>query len=241
MNSESTDRALVLVKPDGVIRGLQWRILELYENEHLLVSSVALVQLTIGDVERLFPHDESWVEKAGAMAISANPALAGRVPSQLGRSIASRVREYLCMAPVLGAILVGDDAPRRARVLAGATSPRMAAPGTIRWSFSNDDYDRAIAEERPCLNVVHASEPQDAKAEVDVFLAIARCQAGREIPLLAHPQLLAWLDAIEGPRWNGRKAWAYPSTRQLPVTASRHEMHVPSEAVVAPARAAGEY
>jgi nucleoside-diphosphate kinase len=66
---------------------------------------------------------------------------------------------YITSGPVIAVQLGGDDAVRRLRQLVGATNPRDATPGTIRYVFGTSLQE----------NAVHASD-SDAAAERELGL-----------------------------------------------------------------------
>ena len=69
---------------------------------------------------------------------------------------------YITSGPVVAVQLSGDDAVKRLRALVGATNPRDAVPGTIRYV-----YGTSLQE-----NAVHASD-SDAAAERELGLVFA--------------------------------------------------------------------
>ncbi|NKY39965.1 nucleoside-diphosphate kinase [Cellulomonas septica] len=108
-----TQRTLVLVKPDGVRRGLVGEILRRIEAKgYTLVA----VELREADEALLAEH---YAEHAG------KPFLEPLV-------------EFMRSGPVLAAVVEGHRVIEGFRSLAGATDPTVAAPGTIRGDLSRD-------------------------------------------------------------------------------------------------------
>lgn len=108
-----TQRTLVLVKPDGVRRGLVGEILRRIEAKgYTLVA----VELREADEALLAEH---YAEHAG------KPFLEPLV-------------EFMRSGPVLAAVVEGHRVVEGFRSLAGATDPTVAAPGTIRGDLSRD-------------------------------------------------------------------------------------------------------
>ncbi|MDC7121569.1 nucleoside-diphosphate kinase [Cellulomonas fimi] len=106
-------RTLVLVKPDGVRRGLVGEILRRIEAKgYTLVA----VELREADEALLAEH---YAEHAG------KPFLEPLV-------------EFMRSGPVLAAVVEGHRVIEGFRSLAGATDPTVAAPGTIRGDLSRD-------------------------------------------------------------------------------------------------------
>ena len=106
-----TERTLVLVKPDGVQRGLIGRIIARYEARGLKIAGLKLVRVDRGLAER---HYAAHREK---------PFFNGLV-------------EFIISAPLIALALDGPNAIAVVRAINGATRPHEAAPGTIRGDFA---------------------------------------------------------------------------------------------------------
>ena len=62
-----------------------------------------------------------------------------------------------------------EDIIEYTRRLVGKTNPQAAAEGTIRHTFSNDNYDLAGIDHRLVNNVIHASDSNEsAKKELGI-------------------------------------------------------------------------
>jgi nucleoside-diphosphate kinase len=106
-------RTLVLVKPDGVRRGLAGEVLRRIEAKgYTLVA----VELRTADDALLAAH---YAEHAG------KPFFAPLV-------------EFMGSGPVLAVVAEGHRVIEGFRSLAGATEPTTAAPGTIRGDLGRD-------------------------------------------------------------------------------------------------------
>ena len=106
-------RSLVLVKPDGVRRGLVGEVVRRIEAKGY---TLAAVELREASQELLAEH---YAEHAG------KPFLAPLV-------------EFMGSGPVLAVVAEGHRAIEGFRSLAGATDPTVAAPGTIRGDLGRD-------------------------------------------------------------------------------------------------------
>jgi nucleoside-diphosphate kinase len=109
----STESSLVLVKPDGVARGLTGEILRRIEAKGYRIE--ALRMLTATD-DLLTTHYAEHAEKA---------FFAGLL-------------EYMKTGPVVAIVIEGERVVEGFRSLAGATNPTIAAPGTIRGDLGRD-------------------------------------------------------------------------------------------------------
>jgi nucleoside-diphosphate kinase len=113
VSSTPPDRTLVLVKPDGVARGLAGEVLRRIEAKGYRI--VAL-QLRTATPELLAQH---YAEHEG------KPFYAPLV-------------EFMLSGPVVAVVAEGHRVIEGFRALAGATDPTAAAPGTIRGDLGRD-------------------------------------------------------------------------------------------------------
>jgi nucleoside-diphosphate kinase len=106
-----SERTLVLVKPDGVTRGLVGEVLGRLERKGYRLVAVELRQLT---VEIAQAHYAEHVGK---------PFFDGLVT-------------FITSAPLVAAVAEGPGVIEAWRTMMGATDPVAAAPGTIRGDLA---------------------------------------------------------------------------------------------------------
>jgi nucleoside-diphosphate kinase len=109
--SASAERTYVMVKPDGVQRGLVGEILSRFERKGFTLKGLKLFQC---------PED---LAKEHYGDLSAKPFF----PDLVG---------YICSGPVVCMIWEGKGVVASARKLIGATNPLESEPGTIRGDFA---------------------------------------------------------------------------------------------------------
>ncbi len=109
----TTERSLVLVKPDGFARGLTGEVLRRIEAKGYRL--VALQVLT-PDLDRLHVHYEEHV----------------------GKPFFDPLCEFMSSGPVAAVVIEGERCVEGFRALAGATDPTKALPGTIRGDLGRD-------------------------------------------------------------------------------------------------------
>jgi nucleoside-diphosphate kinase len=107
----AVERTLVLVKPDGVERGLSGEIVRRLEARGLVLRAAKLLRVT----EEL--AGEHYAEH--------------REKPFFGELVA-----FITSAPTLALVLEGEGAIVAVRSTMGATNPQNAAPGTIRGDFA---------------------------------------------------------------------------------------------------------
>src|SRR5437763_10429537 len=108
-----TQRTLVIVKPDGVQRGLVGPILTRLESRGLKIAGLKLVQVTHDLAARHYAEHE-------------------------GKPFYPGLLEYITSGPVVVACVEGTSAVQMVRNAVGATNPLNAAPGTIRGDLALD-------------------------------------------------------------------------------------------------------
>ncbi|MFB6227155.1 MAG: nucleoside-diphosphate kinase [Halobacteriales archaeon] len=108
-----TERTFVMVKPDGVQRGLVGEVIGRLEERGLKLVAAKFMQI---DRELA---EEHYGEHEG------KPFFEGLV-------------EFITAGPVMAMVWEGGDATRQVRRMMGATDPADADPGTIRGDFGLD-------------------------------------------------------------------------------------------------------
>jgi nucleoside-diphosphate kinase len=104
------ERTLILVKPDGVQRGLIGEIIGRFERRGLKLAGMKFIQMS-----RQLAEEHYGVHRE--------------------RPFYSSLVEYITSGPVVAMVWEGHDAIAAARSTMGATNPVAAAPGTIRGDF----------------------------------------------------------------------------------------------------------
>src|SRR5580704_16143962 len=141
-----TQETLVVIKPDGVARGLTGRIISQFQEAGLPLARLELRQATTDLIERHYPEDEAWLASVGSKTLAdyerlgLDPAeyFGDTDPAVIGRTIKGWLVDYMTQGPVVAMVLYGNDAVTKVRALCGGTVPATADPGTIRGMFSSD-------------------------------------------------------------------------------------------------------
>jgi nucleoside-diphosphate kinase len=105
------ERTLVIIKPDGVQRGLVGPILTRLERRGLRLAAMKLIQIS--------------------------PELAARhYQIHQGKPFYEELIDFITSGPVVVAVIQGQDAINTVRKTMGATNPAQAEPGTIRADYA---------------------------------------------------------------------------------------------------------
>jgi nucleoside-diphosphate kinase len=108
-----TERTLILVKPDGVARGLTGEILRRVEAKGYRVTALSQMQAT-------------------------QEQLAAHYAEHEGKPFYAPLVDFMLSGPVVGIVAEGDRVIEGFRALAGSTEPTTASPGTIRGDLGRD-------------------------------------------------------------------------------------------------------
>ena len=115
----TSQRTLVLLKPDAVRRGLVGEIVSRFEAKGLSVVAMDLRTIDVAQA------DEHYAE-------------------HVDRDFYPPLRAFVTSGPLVAAVLEGDEAVEVVRALNGATDGRKAAPGTIRGDLSMSNRENLV-------------------------------------------------------------------------------------------------
>jgi nucleoside-diphosphate kinase len=168
------EKTLVLIKPDGVQRGLIGEIIGRFERVGLKVMAMKMVHPSQEDVDKHYVLTEEWMrgvyEKAKAKTEANGDVFPFADHLTYGADIKRGLVEFLKSAPIVALVLEGERAVSLVRKLVGATEPASSAPGTIRGDFSLDTYGLANEHHRSIRNLIHASgTAEEAKNEIGIW------------------------------------------------------------------------
>lgn len=101
------ERTFVMVKPDGVQRGLVGEVIARLERRGYRLCGIKLLQLTREMAEKHYAEHR-------------------------GKAFFDGLVQYICSGPVVAMVWEGKGVVAGVRQLMGSTDPAQAAPGTIR-------------------------------------------------------------------------------------------------------------
>lgn len=140
------EKTLVLIKPDGVKRGLMGRILSRFEDAGMKIVAMKLRQ---SDEAHALKHYNEDLER------------------RRGKKVRDLMVDFIKSGPVLAFVVEGVGAIENVRKIVGATEPKAALPGTIRGDFSHVSFTYADKKNKAVENLIHASaDAADAEREV---------------------------------------------------------------------------
>lgn len=163
------EKTLILVKPDGVQRGLVGAILGRFEQVGLKIVALRVVHPSREQAEKHYPNTPEWIEGMGQKTLQSykengvDPIaeVGTDDPRKIGEMVKQWNIEYLSSGPVVACVLEGYHAIQVVRKMSGHTLPLAAAPGTIRGDYSTASPIVANALRHAIRNLIHASSTTD--------------------------------------------------------------------------------
>lgn len=172
------EKTFLMIKPDGVRKGLVGEIIKRVEQRDLKVVALEMFQATEDDIDSHYPKDEKWINRLGEKTLATYEKYGLNPKEEMGTDdtmeIGNQVRgwliEFMTSAPMVKMIIQGVHAIDMVRKIVGPTMPSDADMGTIRGDFSVDSPALANKEQRAIQNLVHASETkEEASHEIEYW------------------------------------------------------------------------
>lgn len=146
-------QTLIIVKPDGVSKGIIGEVLGRFEKAGLKIVVMEMLKLSRPFVREFYAH------------------LKKRIPEKT----LNATLDFMTSNKVVVAIFEGKNAIKKARAVCGPTNPAEAPAGTIRGDFSNDNLIENTKRGIATRNVVHASSSvEDALKDIAMVKKIMK-------------------------------------------------------------------
>lgn len=185
MAHPSKEKTFVIVKPDGVQRGLVGEIIKRFEQVGLKISALKMVVPTEEQCWTHYNKDEAWFLKKGERTIADRQAAGLPVDKpavEYGKDIVRALVKFMTSGPVVAMVLSGNRAVGVVQKLVGGTEPLTSDIGTIRGDFTLDSYDLSSLDERAVRNLIHSSDkPEEAEREIAIWFKPEEIVAYRQL------------------------------------------------------------
>lgn len=166
MSKLKEEKTLVLIKPDGVKRGLVGEIIKRIEQRGLKIIALKMFQATAEQIDGHYPKDPKWIRRLGEKSLmtykkykmDSVKELGTDDPDEIGKMVRQWLIDFMTSGPMVKMIVEGIHAIDMVRKLCGYSLPNMAEMGTIRGDYSVDSAALANTAKRAVHNLVHASE-----------------------------------------------------------------------------------
>ena len=141
MTTGATERTLILVKPDGVRRGLVGEVVSRIEKKGYVISSMRMLNAERSMLEKLYAEHN-------------------------GKPFYEPLVEFMMSGPIVALIAEGARVVEGFRALAGATDPTVAAPGSIRGDLGRDQGTKVVQNV-----VHGSDSASSAEREIEIFFS----------------------------------------------------------------------
>ena len=135
----STEKTLILVKPDGVRRQLIGEVISRVEGKGYIVTALRMMQADRALLERHYEEHK-------------------------GKPFFEPLVEFMMSGPIVAIVAEGNRVIEGFRSLAGATDPTVAAPGTNRGDLARDQGTKVVQN-----IVHGSDSPESAAREIEIF------------------------------------------------------------------------
>ncbi len=175
MNSHpKKEKTLVLVKPDGVQRGLVGEIINRFERVGLKIIGLKITIPNQKQIEAQYGGTEKEITALGKRSLDAQKKKYGKTidatPLEQGKMIIEKLKSFMSAGPIVAIALEGNQAVAVVDKLVGSTEPLSSDVGTIRGDYTIDSYFIADNDGRAVRNVVHRSgTKEEAEKEIQIW------------------------------------------------------------------------
>ncbi len=139
------EQTLLIIKPDGVERGVIGKIITQLEERGLKIVGL---KMTTADKQLAEKHYGGLGDRLNKRGLE-------------GDKIQAQMIDFLLSGPVVAMVIEGVKAVEYVKRLAGATYPNESEFGTIRGMFAHVTRQHANESDRAVRNLVHASDPDE--------------------------------------------------------------------------------
>lgn len=135
----SSQQTLILVKPDGVKRGLVGEVIARVERKGYKVSNLKMLNADRALLSKHYAEHE-------------------------GKPFYEPLLEFMMSGPIVAMVAEGERVIEGFRKLAGTTDPTTAEPGTIRGDLARDMGTKVVQN-----IVHGSDSPESAEREIKIF------------------------------------------------------------------------
>lgn len=172
-NHPRYERTFVIVKPDGVQRGLTGEVIERIERSGLKMIGMKFIVATREQAAAHYGKGDAWCTKVGQRTVDRIVGEGGKPAKEAvayGRDVLNGLLDFLTCSPVVIMAWEGNQAVGIVKKIVGGTEPLTSDVGTIRGDLTLDSYDIANIDGRAVRNLVHCSDMvEEAKRELGIW------------------------------------------------------------------------
>jgi nucleoside-diphosphate kinase len=178
MKHPKEEKTYIMIKPDGVRKGLIGEIIKRLEQRDLKIVALEMFQPTKTQIDGHYPKTEAWITRLGEKTTNTYEKygydlmkdFGTKDKLKIGKEVRIWLLDFMTSAPLVRMVVQGVHAVDMVRKIVGPTIPAMAEMGTIRGDYSCDSPALANKEKRAVANLVHASETaEEAAHEIEFW------------------------------------------------------------------------
>lgn len=144
-------QTLILIKPDGIQRGLIGEIIKRFEQRGIKIVAIKMRKV-----------DKKFASKHYKQSIA----------DKHGEHVRNYLLDYITATSIVAMVLEGSNVILHVRKIVGNTYPGEADIGTIRGDFAHASKAYAKSAKKALPNLIHASENEkDAKEEIALWFS----------------------------------------------------------------------
>jgi len=172
--TNTKERTLVMMKPDGIQRSLIGEVIKRYEQVGLKLVGIKIVVPTEERVEAHYMVNPDFKTNVGSKTIESYKKKGETPPTEdpeeQGEFVLDGLKKYMVSGPVVAMCWEGVHAIEVVRKITGGTEPRSSDVGTIRGDYVLDSYQLADTDKRAVRNLIHASgDATEAEKEINLW------------------------------------------------------------------------
>ena len=155
------ERTLVIIKPDGVQRGLIGEIIRRFERTGLKFVGFKFLVPTVEQCLAHYNKDKPWFLRKGSRIIEDLKGQGLPVEKDAlayGKGIIDTIIKFMVAGPVLAMVIEGNQSVAIVTKITGTTEPSTSDVGTIRGDLTVDSYTHSLVQNRAVRNLIHSSE-----------------------------------------------------------------------------------
>ncbi len=168
------EQTLVIVKPDGVQRGLIGEVIKRYETCGLKLVALKMLIADKETVKKHYSIDPEWATKTGNKTFASYKEkglpMPAKTPEEFAENVRNQLMDFMSSGPVVAMVWQGMGAVAVVRKITGSTEPLTSAPGTIRGDYTIDSYTASNFDKRAVRNIIHSSgSVEEATKEIPIW------------------------------------------------------------------------
>lgn len=171
------EKTFVMIKPDGILRGLVGEIYSRFERIGLKLVAGRMILPTVDQARGNYPGNAEWLVGMGEKTYKNYNNDTNQIKNDLGvtdkleigNKIYEGLVEYLTESPVIISVWEGNHAVDVVAKIIGKTDPTLADIGSIRGDFGFDTPQFAVKSGRIVFkNLIHRSDSvEEARREIE--------------------------------------------------------------------------